>query len=50
MSGRKYEVFGEDEEGDVHSFQIDERQKAEEMLALMREDLEHVELTEHSAP
>jgi hypothetical protein len=44
---RTYEVWGEDDLGDVHSFGTNDLERAEEMLALMREDLEDVELTEH---
>ena len=47
MSRRKYEVFGEDDLGNVHSFHTDDRDRAEEIAELMREDLEHVELLEH---
>ena len=47
MSRRKYEVIGADDLGDIHSFQTDERQRAEEVAELMREDLERVELLEH---
>jgi hypothetical protein len=47
MSKRKYEVWGEDTAGDIHSFQTDDRGTAEEMLEIMRADLERVELTEH---
>lgn len=47
MSKRKYEVSGEDDLGDIHSFHTDDRARAEEIAELMREDLEQVELLEH---
>ena len=47
MAKRKYEVIGEDEDGDVHSFQTDHRERAEEILVIMRDDLKDVELVEH---
>ena len=48
MPKRKYEVIGEDDLGDLHSFQTDDRERAEEIEKLMREDLEQVELVENS--
>lgn len=48
MTHRRFEVHGTDDLGDVHSFQTDDRQRAEEMLTLMREDLEAVKLTDRS--
>ena len=48
MSRRRYEVTGEDDLGDIHSFQIDDRVRAEEIAELMREDLERVELLDHT--
>ena len=47
MAKRKYEVRGEDDVGDIHSFQTDDRERAEEIVAIMREDLENVELVEN---
>lgn len=47
MARRKYEVTGEDDLGDVHSFQTDDRDRAEEIQKLMLEDLERVELVEN---
>ena len=47
MARRKYEVTGEDDLGDIHSFHTDDRERAEEIAELMREDLERVELVEH---
>ena len=47
MTRRKYEVTGEDDLGDIHSFQTDDRARAEEIETLMRQDLESVELLEH---
>jgi hypothetical protein len=46
MTIRKYEVRGIDEIDDVHAFRTDHRDRAEEMLELMREDLKDVELVE----
>jgi hypothetical protein len=46
MSQRKYQVSGTDDLGDVHSFHTDDRERAEEMLKLMSEDLEGVQLQE----
>ena len=48
MSRRRYEVTGEDDLGDIHSFQTDDRVRAEEIAELMREDLERVELLDHT--
>jgi hypothetical protein len=45
---RKYEVRGVDEIDDVHAFRTDHRDRADEMLELMREDLTEVELIELS--
>ena len=47
MPERKYEVRGQDDLGDIHSFQTDDRERAEEIEELMREDLDEVELIEH---
>ena len=47
MARRKYEVTGEDDLGDVHSFHTDDRERAEEIQKLMLEDLERVELIEN---
>lgn len=47
MAKRRYEVVGEDDLGDVHSFQTDDRERAEEIVAIMREDLDQVELIDH---
>ena len=48
MRRRRYEVTGEDDLGDIHSFQTDDRVRAEEIAELMREDLERVELLDHT--
>ncbi len=45
MEHRKYEVRGKDDLGDLHVFQTDDKGRAEEMVKLMREDLEDVEIT-----
>jgi hypothetical protein len=47
MAKRKYEVCGEDDLGDIHSFQTNDRERAEEVAEVMREDLESVQMTEH---
>lgn len=46
MTNRKYEVRGVDDLEDVHAFRTDDRERADEMLELMREDLDDVELVE----
>ena len=45
-NSRKYQVTGTDDLGDVHTFATDDRERAEEIAAIMREDLENVELVE----
>jgi hypothetical protein len=47
MPHRRFEVHGTDDLRDVHSFHTDDRQRADEMLTLMREDLSAVELTDN---
>jgi len=49
VASRKYEVRGTDRLDDVHASRTDHRERAEEMLALMREDAEDVELVEHTS-
>lgn len=44
--GRKYEVRGTDEDGDTWIFATDVRDRAQEVLADMRNDLRDVEMTE----
>ena len=46
MQRRKYEVSGTDDLGGVHTFTTDDRERAEEVKAIMGEDLEDVELKE----
>ncbi len=46
MRKRRYEVSGIDDLGDVHTFSTDDRERAEEIKAIMSEDLKDVELTE----
>ncbi len=46
MPKRKYEVTGIDDLGDVHTFGSDDRERAEEVAEIMREDLDNVELVE----
>jgi hypothetical protein len=44
---RKYQVSGIDDLDDVHTFATDYRERAEEREAIMREDMENVELVEN---
>jgi hypothetical protein len=46
MLKRKYQVSGRDDLDDVHIFRTDDRNRAEEIVELMREDLEDVEMSE----
>lgn len=46
MEQRRFEVRGIDDLGDEHIFRTDDRERAEGVAEVMREDLEHVELTE----
>ena len=47
MTNRKYEARGLDDLGDVHAFRTDDRERAERMFELMREDnLKNAELIE----
>ena len=46
MQKPKYEVSGTDDLGDVHTFATDDRERAEEIKAIMGEDLEDVALKE----
>ena len=43
---RKYEVIATDDLDDVHIFATDDRERAEEGAAIMREELADVELNE----
>jgi hypothetical protein len=43
MRRRKYEVTGTDDLGDLHILATDDRERAEEVAEVMREDLEEVE-------
>lgn len=45
-TGRKFEVTGLDDLRDVHAFRTDDQERAKEMLALMKEELDDAELTE----
>ncbi len=47
MARRKYEVWGTDDLGDVHSYETDERERADEMQRLMSEELENVQFVEN---
>ena len=47
MPKRKYEVSGTDDLGDLHTFATDDRERAEEIAAIMGEDLADVELREN---
>jgi hypothetical protein len=46
MKQRRYEVRGTDDLGDEHIFRTDDRERAEGVAEVMREDLENVELIE----
>jgi hypothetical protein len=47
-SYRRYRVSGTDDLGDVHAFETDDQERAEEMKAIMGEDLESVQLEERN--
>ena len=49
MSKHRYKVTGTDDLGDQHVFRTDDRERAEGVAKIMREDLEHVEVTEAAA-
>jgi DNA-binding response OmpR family regulator len=49
MLKRRYEVRGRDDLNDIHTFATDDRERAEEVKAIMSQDLEDVELTELGA-
>lgn len=46
MPNWKYEIIGIDEEGDSWTFSTNDKQRAEEMLAEMKQDFETVEMKE----
>ena len=48
MSKRRFDVSGVDDLGDLHTFSTDDRERAEEVAAVMREDLDDVVLQENS--
>jgi hypothetical protein len=50
-TSRKFQVIGMDDLGDVHTFSSDDRERAEQVSELMREELESVRLidAEHAA-
>jgi hypothetical protein len=43
-------VIGTDDVDDVHTFATDDRERAEEVAAIMREELENVELNGTISP
>ena len=45
---RRFHVSGIDDLGDIHTFSTDDRTRAEEIRAIMEQDLEDVELEERS--
>jgi len=49
MFSRRFEVYGTDDLGDVHSFRTDSRERADEIKAIMADDLEGVELRDTAA-
>lgn len=44
---RRFEVSGTDHLGDLHMFGTDNRERAEETFAIMRQDLDDVDLLEN---
>jgi hypothetical protein len=48
-TGKRFEVRGVDQHGDVHIFGTDEEELAYEMVGTMKEDLDDVTLTLHDA-
>jgi hypothetical protein len=46
-TGKRFEVRGTDEHGDVHIFGTDEEELAHEMVETMEEDLQDVTLTDN---
>ena len=48
MAKRKYEVCRTDDLGDIHIFMTDDRERAKGVAEVMREDLEHVEVTQNA--
>jgi hypothetical protein len=45
-TGKRFEVRGTDEHGDVHIFGTDEEELAHEMVETMKEDLQDVMFTD----
>jgi hypothetical protein len=43
---RRYKISGTDDLGDVHTFETDDLERAEEIKAIMGEELEDVQLTD----
>jgi hypothetical protein len=41
---KRYRVTGEDDQGDIHAFETDSRERAKVMEAQMREEFKHVVL------
>jgi hypothetical protein len=48
-TGKRFEVKGVDEHGDVHIFGTDEEGLAHEMVETMKEDLDNVTFTDNKA-
>ena len=48
-TGKRFEVKGTDEHGDVHIFGTDLEELAHEMVETMKQDLQDVKLTYHPA-
>lgn len=49
-TGKRFEVKGTDERGDVHVFGSDDEGAAREVMAMMKEDLKEVTLTDCGYP
>jgi hypothetical protein len=49
-TGKRFEVRGTDQHGDVHIFGTDEEELAHEMVETIEEDLQEVRLTDNRNP
>ena len=49
MGERRYRVSGTDDYDDVHAFETDDQERAEEIKAIMGEDLNDVSLKDRGA-
>lgn len=48
-SGKRFEVSGTDDLGDLHIFATDDQERADEIRAIMGEDLAEVTITDKDA-